>query len=171
MLLVGRQEGHLACKNLSGGVLAWLSVWDKMQICVWPSWCHCHSLSLASVKSWLVLVLAHPGNPGQGPEGRKMDVCVCVTGEHTYVSLNTSCQLIPHCDALCVHHTLNIAPSVHTKTTYCTAPVVSGILWWVCLLVSLLVCIRAHQKPCIQTSPNFCVCCLWLWLGPALVTF
>jgi len=27
-LLVGRQEGHLACKNLSGGVLAWLSVWS-----------------------------------------------------------------------------------------------------------------------------------------------
>jgi len=23
-LLVGRQEGHPACKNLSGGVLAWL---------------------------------------------------------------------------------------------------------------------------------------------------
>ena len=26
-LLVGRQEGHPACKKLSGGVLAWLSVW------------------------------------------------------------------------------------------------------------------------------------------------
>jgi len=25
MLLVGRREGHLACKKLSGGVLAWLS--------------------------------------------------------------------------------------------------------------------------------------------------
>jgi len=25
MLLVGRQEGHLACKKLSGGMLAWLS--------------------------------------------------------------------------------------------------------------------------------------------------
>jgi len=25
MLLVGRQEGHPACKELSGGVLAWLS--------------------------------------------------------------------------------------------------------------------------------------------------
>ena len=24
MLLVGRQEGHLACKKLSGGMLAWL---------------------------------------------------------------------------------------------------------------------------------------------------
>jgi len=36
-LLVGRQEGHLACKKLSGGVLAWLSVWRKVQTCIWPS--------------------------------------------------------------------------------------------------------------------------------------
>jgi len=27
-LLVGRQEGHPACKKLTGGVLAWLSVWS-----------------------------------------------------------------------------------------------------------------------------------------------
>ena len=36
-LLVGWQEGHLACKKLSGGVLAWLSVWSEMQTCIWPS--------------------------------------------------------------------------------------------------------------------------------------
>jgi len=33
-LLVGRQEGHPACKKLSGGVLAWLSVWSEVQICM-----------------------------------------------------------------------------------------------------------------------------------------
>ena len=54
-LLVGRQEGHPACKKLSGGVLAWLSVWSEVLTCIWPSWCHCHSLSHASVKSRLVL--------------------------------------------------------------------------------------------------------------------
>jgi len=37
MLLVGRQEGHPACKNLSGGVLAWLSAWSEVQTCLWPS--------------------------------------------------------------------------------------------------------------------------------------
>jgi len=37
MLLVGRQEGHPACKNLSGRVLAWLSDWSKVQTCIWPS--------------------------------------------------------------------------------------------------------------------------------------
>jgi len=54
-LLVGRQEGHAACKKLSGGVLAWLSVWSEVQTCIWSSWCHCHSLSLALVKSRLFL--------------------------------------------------------------------------------------------------------------------
>jgi len=31
-LLVGQQEGHPACKKLSGGVLAWSSVLNKVQI-------------------------------------------------------------------------------------------------------------------------------------------
>jgi len=37
VLLVGRQEGHPACKKLSGEVLAWLSVWSEMQTCIWLS--------------------------------------------------------------------------------------------------------------------------------------
>ena len=36
-LLVGQQEGHPACKKLSGGVLAWLSVWSAVQTCIFPS--------------------------------------------------------------------------------------------------------------------------------------
>jgi len=37
-LLAGWQEGYPACKKLlSGGVLAWLSVWSEMQTCMWPS--------------------------------------------------------------------------------------------------------------------------------------
>ena len=54
-LLVGWQEGHPACTKLSGGVLAWLSVSSEVQTCIWPSCCHCHSLSLPSVKSRWVL--------------------------------------------------------------------------------------------------------------------
>jgi len=79
-LLVGRQEGHPACRKLSGGVLAWLSVWSEVQTCIWLSGFHCHSLSLASVKSRLVftfLVPAHPGCPGQ--RGRKTCVCASVS--------------------------------------------------------------------------------------------
>jgi len=36
-LLVGWQEKHPACKNWSGWVLAWLSVWSEVQTCIWPS--------------------------------------------------------------------------------------------------------------------------------------
>jgi len=34
-LLVGWQEGHPACKKLSGEVLAWLSVGSEVQTCIW----------------------------------------------------------------------------------------------------------------------------------------
>ena len=53
-LLVGQQEGIRPVKKQSGGALAWLSVWNEVQTCIWPSGCHCHSLSLAPVKSRLV---------------------------------------------------------------------------------------------------------------------
>ena len=82
-LLVGQQEGHPACKKLSGGVLAWLSVWSKVQTCTQPSWCHCHSLSLASVKSRLVLPFWYRLTrvvPDKGPLNGCVCVCVCATG-------------------------------------------------------------------------------------------
>jgi len=76
-LFVGQQEGHPACKKLSDRVLAWLSVWSEVHTCIWPSWCHCHSLSLASVNSrwvlpfsyWLTWVV-----PDKGP----LNGCVCM---------------------------------------------------------------------------------------------
>ena len=79
-LLVGWQEGHPACKKLSGGVLARFSVWSEMQTCIWPSWCHCHSLSLASVKSRLVLPFRYRlirVVPGKGPLNGSVRVCHC----------------------------------------------------------------------------------------------
>ena len=46
-------------------MLVWLSVWSEVQTCIQPSWCHCHSLSLASVKhpDWFYLsgTSSHPG--------------------------------------------------------------------------------------------------------------
>ena len=51
-LLVAWQEGHPACKKTEwwgAGVVI------HRELCIWPSWCHCHALSLASVKSRLVL--------------------------------------------------------------------------------------------------------------------
>jgi len=51
----GDRKGTQPVKNLSDGMLAWLSVCSEVQTCIRPSWCHCHSLSLASVKFRLVL--------------------------------------------------------------------------------------------------------------------
>ena len=76
-LLVGWQEGHPACKKMSGGLLAWLSVWSKVHTCIWPSWCHCHSLSLASVKSRLVLPFWYRLTRVVSEKG-SWNRCVCV---------------------------------------------------------------------------------------------
>ena len=61
----------------SGGVLVLLSVWSKVQTCIWPSWCHCHSLSLVSLKTRLVLPFWYWLTwvvPEKGP----LSGCVCV---------------------------------------------------------------------------------------------
>jgi len=79
-LLVGRQEGHPACKKLSSEVVAWLSVWSEVQTCIWPSGFYCHSLSLASVKSRLVLPFWFRLTrvvPDKGPLNGCVCVCVC----------------------------------------------------------------------------------------------
>jgi len=64
---VGSRKGIRSVKNLNGGMLAWLLVclWVKVrwQICIRPSWRHCHSLSLAAVNpDWVYLSGA--GLPG-----------------------------------------------------------------------------------------------------------
>ena len=57
-LLVGQQEGHLACKKTKqwwgAGMVVCLEQGAHL-----PSWWHCHSPSLASVKSRLVLPFVH----------------------------------------------------------------------------------------------------------------
>jgi len=76
-LLIGRQEEHPACKNLSGRVLAWLSVCSEVQTCIWLSWYHCHSLSLASVKSRLVLPFWYRLTQVVSDKG-PLNGCVCM---------------------------------------------------------------------------------------------
>ena len=94
-LLVGRQEGHPACKKMSGGVLAWLSVWSEVLTCICPSWCLCHSLSLASVKSRLVLPFWYRLTwvvPEKGPLKGGVCVCVCVYYEWPCVCQERWCE-------------------------------------------------------------------------------
>ena len=56
-------------------------VWSEMQTCIWPSWCHCYSPSLASVKSRLFLPFWYRLTrvvPEKGP----LNGCVCVCWIH-----------------------------------------------------------------------------------------
>ena len=79
-LLVGRQEGHPACKKTSGGVLAWLSVWSEMQTCIYgPADATAFTVSCFSKIQigFTFLVPAHPGSPGKGPLNGCVCVCVC----------------------------------------------------------------------------------------------
>ena len=73
MLLVGQQEGHPACKKLSGEVLAWLSVWSEVQtahLMPLPLTVSCFSKVQIG---FTFLVLAHLGSPGKRAVKR---VCV-----------------------------------------------------------------------------------------------
>ena len=62
-LLVGRQEGHPACKKLGGWVLEWLSVWSEVvQRMPLPLIVSCFNKIQIG---FTFLEPAHPGSPGQ----------------------------------------------------------------------------------------------------------
>ena len=78
MLLVGRQEGHPACKKLSGGGAGMIICLEQgadlhtAQLMPLPLTVSCFSkIQIA----FTFLVPAHPGSPGQRAVKR---VCVCV---------------------------------------------------------------------------------------------
>ena len=66
-LLVGRQEGHPACKKQSGGVLVWLSVWNEVQTCICKLMLLPLTVSCSSKIQigFTFLVPAYPGCPGK----------------------------------------------------------------------------------------------------------
>ena len=85
---LGGRKGIRPVNKLSGEVLAWLYVRSKVDF-IRPSWCHCHSLSLASVKSRLVLPFWYRPTwvvPEKGP----LNVCVLlqVLLKYLYVILH-----------------------------------------------------------------------------------
>ena len=88
-LLVGRQEGHPACKKLSGGVLAWFSVWSEMQMAqLMPLPLTVSFFSKIQI-GFTFLVPAHPGSPEQRAVKR---VCVLLLNE-----LKCSCVTVNAC--------------------------------------------------------------------------
>jgi len=74
-LLIGRQEGHLTCKKLSVGMLAWLCLGQgadlhMAQLMPLPLTISSSSKSRLVLPFWIYLsVPAHMGSPGQNPRG------------------------------------------------------------------------------------------------------
>jgi len=79
MLLVGWQEGHLACKKLSGGGWCGYLSGVRCRFAYGPADAtatHCLCFSKFQI-GFTFLIPAHPVNPGKSPEGCKTGVCVC----------------------------------------------------------------------------------------------
>jgi len=128
-LLVGRQEGHPACKKLGSGVLAWLSVWSEVlthmaQLMPLPLTVSCSSKMQTG---FTFLVPAHMGSPGQGAV-KRVCVCVCV------------CACVRACVRACIYSpavalSLTLAPcyTYHSLLTHfltCTSSCCSYPDWF-----------------------------------------
>ena len=79
---LGGRKGNWPVKNIRV-VGCWCGCLSgaRCRLALWPSWCHCHPLSLASVKSWLVLPFWYRLTwvvPDKGPLNGCVCVCVCV---------------------------------------------------------------------------------------------
>ena len=74
---------------LSGEVLAWLSVWSKVQTCIVPADATVSCFSNIQI-GFTFLVPAHPGSPGQRAVKR---VCVCVRENNVTVYDTGTCTL------------------------------------------------------------------------------
>ena len=91
-LLVGRQEGHPACKKLSGGVLAWLSVWSEVhnlhraQLMPLPLIVSCFSKIQIGLPFWCRLTLVVPD---KGP----LNGCVCYIRIIYFTALHMSMSM------------------------------------------------------------------------------
>jgi len=184
---LGGRKGIRPVKKLSGGVLTWLSVWSKVQTCIWPSWCHCHALSLASVKSRLVLPFWYRLTrvvPDKGPLNRCVCVCVCrwrgtkwTTGDGGWTASSQSTGA-GHCQSLrnLAHHSLLyprhvVAVSAVSRRRWtrlssrCQAPSLMSwwrlttITWWTCLTHSSALSACPHST---LHETSVCLPCTFL---------
>jgi len=153
MLLVWQQEGHPACKKPSGGLLALLSVWSEVQTCIWPCWCHCHSLSLAAVKSRSVLPFwyrqAHPGSPRKRAVKRAcMCVCVCIVSVGSAVCVCISDHVecpVSGCTCRCM--SLDSVTDAVADADAVSAAAASVESWCRLVAASTFVTVRRRRHP------------------------
>jgi len=129
-LLVGRQEGHPACKKLSGGVLVWLCLERDADLYIaqrmpLPLTVSCFSKIQIG---FTFLVLAHPGSPGQSAVKW---ACVCYTGSMVclYVCFGHECERCKNSNRLTYYLGCGV---VGPRKHYCTGtwiPQRKGHFW------------------------------------------
>ena len=140
-------------------MLAWLSVWSEVQTCIWPSWCHCHSLSLASVKSRLVLPFWYQLTWVVPDKGPLTGVCVVLVPiDRTYNFLlvfpDNYISIFYHLSDITTSFPQNFKRSYMTiNTTPC-----NGIL--TCIRLYSLWSICATKLTCLASTTKK------IWLGP-----
>ena len=107
-------------------MLTWLSVWSEVQTCIRPSWCHCLSLSLASVKSRLALPFWYRLTQ-LVPEKGLLNVCVRVLlGCPTWSSSMKFCAVC-RCRCSCgAVWSSQRHVSVRQRSVYCW----QQLVWW-----------------------------------------
>jgi len=126
-----------------------LSVWSEMQICIWPSWCHCHSLSVAPVNPycftrmvllfwfWLTQVFLEKRqlNECSSSSSNSSSMFKCESDSILYTACNFSCHMViwpieyrycwwPHVTLKVIH----LSPSTCKSTRVHSGPTPSTIL-------------------------------------------
>jgi len=107
-------------EKLSCEVLAWLSVWSKVQmICIQSSWCHCHPVISCFIKIQNGLTFLVMAYPGYSEKRGMLFIQACTSHQAVWCGWMMVCS----CET---NHTFCIADSVvylHTGSVVCVSDV------------------------------------------------
>ena len=160
----GGRKGIRPVKKLSGEVLAWLSVWSEVQTCICSSWCHCHLLSPASVKSRLVLPFWYRLT-WVVPEKWPLNGCVCVFLVTFEFGCTYQCTFLNvQCNLNCVESAIKTWPTnkcscyIKRLTSIITHCVVCNTrqCYFSCTPISRYKTICMAYRPTAVSSSGYC---------------
>ena len=126
-----------------------------MQTCIRPSWCHCHLLSLASVKSRLIftfLVPAHPSSPEKRAVKRAR-VCMYFYGRSSFDKVYLGCSFFIQCRIRLILHCYIILYQLLPMRCYAS----------LCSLATADICFLIPDHPCLLWINSHVVVCNVHW--------
>ena len=134
--------------------LAWISVWGKVQICIWLSWCHCHSLSLPPVNpDWyrLTRVVLDKGAYNDCSCSNSVPCTGAMVRHYWQVQLHRPYSMVDTCCKCCVL-TKNFIAEKNWKTAVNSKDKPSGTnLVEVADVRSDCICLRSHCCSCFSS--------------------